>query len=106
MSTSISDFDALMCRCIKELDKVAGEFMATAGGGRNLKKQEAEQITSRLETDAEKQSAKYYNVLMNKVIDRGDGFIATEVKRLAKMLESNSITEEKKELFRAKEKRW
>jgi len=89
--------------CIRELDKVAVEFMATAGGGRNLKKQEAEQISSRLNSEADKQSGKYYLLLMQKVIDKGDNFIQTETARLAKMIDSVSITEDKKALFRTRQ---
>jgi len=102
LKDNIPGFYVALPGCIKALDDLAGQFMATAGGGRNLKREEAERAVAALEKDSEKESGKYYLLLMKKINDKGDQFVATETQRLTKMLESPSITEDRKELFRTR----
>jgi len=100
LKSNVPNFYLALPGCIRELDKLAAEFMSTAGGGRNLKRQEAEQFVAKLETKPEQDSGKFYVLVMKKVTDKGDGFIESEIKRLNGMLESSSITEERKDLFK------
>merc|ERR1712146_454591 len=88
--------------CIKALDTIAQEFMATTGGGRNLKREEAERAVKSLEKDSDKESGKYYLLVMKKINEKGDQFVSTETARLNKMLESTSIPEARKSVFRTR----
>jgi endoplasmic reticulum protein 29 len=102
LKENVDGFYVALPGCIKELDSIASEFMSTSGGGRNLKREEAEIFVSGLEKEADKDNANFYLLVMKKVNEKGDGFITTETVRLNKMLDSTSITEARKSLFRTR----
>merc|ERR1711907_161221 len=84
--------------CLKDFDGFAQKF-AAAPGERDATKAAAESAAATLTKASEKDSAKYYILVMKKIVEKGDGFVESEIKRLTKVSEGK-ITAEKKEFFK------
>jgi len=83
--------------CSDKGDKNAQLFMSTANKRKDILAE-----TEKLSADEGKEgTTKWYSIVMKKVIEKGDGFINTEITRLQKVLEQGgeSLKEEKVKLF-------
>lgn len=92
-----SDVRLVMDKCLPQFDELAEKFMAVAD---KEKKEnilsEAKEVLSTISEDGEKRSADVYIKMMQKVIERGVGFIASERERV-KNIKEGKITSIKKE---------
>ncbi|CAH0595127.1 unnamed protein product [Chrysodeixis includens] len=81
--------------CVKELDKLAIQFM-------KAKKDERKKILKKTEevqkTLGKESSGKIYKTVMEKILEKGEEFIQTEHERVKKLLSGKVSDEKKKEL--------
>jgi len=83
--------------CLKAFDEFASKFISSPAD-REKTKAAAESAAASLTKAAEQESAKYYALVMKKILEKGDGFVETEITRLGKVTAGN-ITPAKKEFF-------
>jgi len=83
--------------CLQEFDDLATKFMAEPANRAQLKAK-ADEAAAQLSKDSEQASGKYYALVMKKILEKGDGFAATEMERISKIM-AGSITPDKKDLF-------
>ncbi|GFT65615.1 endoplasmic reticulum resident protein 29 [Nephila pilipes] len=92
-----SNVRLVLNKCVPKLDELAEKFMAISNHDeRQVILSKAEQIASDLISDEEKKSSDVYIKMMQKVLERGDGFIASEKERV-KNIKDGKITAVKKE---------
>ncbi|KAJ2940186.1 hypothetical protein O0L34_g11750 [Tuta absoluta] len=80
--------------CVRQLDLLAAKFMQSKESDRKKVLKEVESEQKKL-TAKQVASGKVYKTIMEKVLEKGDGFIKTETDRVKKIL-SGKISEEKK----------
>ncbi|XP_070573455.1 endoplasmic reticulum resident protein 29-like [Ptychodera flava] len=85
--------------CIEEYDKIAAKFMAT--GEDSERKKMVSEIEKEIEqvTGDKKARAEIYMKTMKKVLQKGNGFIESEITRV-QTLQDKKVKEEKKEQFK------
>ncbi|GIY71099.1 endoplasmic reticulum resident protein 29 [Caerostris extrusa] len=87
----------ILNKCLPEFDELAERFMAVDGQEqKQVILSEAKEVAAKLNPDEEKKSAEVYIKMMQKVIERGVGFIASERERV-KNIKDGKITSAKKE---------
>ncbi|GIY43755.1 endoplasmic reticulum resident protein 29 [Caerostris darwini] len=87
----------ILNKCLPEFDELAERFMAVDGQEqKQVILSEAKEVAAKLNPDEEKKSADVYIKMMQKVIERGVGFIASERERV-KNIKDGKITSAKKE---------
>lgn len=86
-----------MDQCLPQFDELAEEFMV-ADNKENMESilSKAKELASAITEGVEKRSADVYVKMMQKVIERGMGFIASEKERV-KNIKEGKITSTKKE---------
>merc|ERR1711871_167575 len=82
--------------CLEDFDALAKQFVT---GDKAATKAATENAAMKLTRSDEKDSGKYYSLVMKKILERGNGFVESEIDRLQKMVDSGSISEEKKQFF-------
>lgn len=87
----------VMDKCLPQFDELAEEFMA-AGSKEKMETvlSNAKNLANDITEDTEKKSADVYVKMMQKVFERGVGFIASERERV-KNIKEGKITQAKKE---------
>merc|ERR1712196_52312 len=83
--------------CLQEFDAMARTF-ATDPSSRAATKLAAESAAQALTKENDAASGKYYALVMKKILEKGDGFVDSELTRLKKVM-AGSIAPEKKALF-------
>eukprot|EP00775_Hariotina_reticulata_P011716 gene11716-11861_t len=87
---------------VKELDALARNFMAAAAADRKQMLLEAKAAADAIDT-ADKPDAKgyveYYIKTMQRVLDKGEGYVEQEAKRLTKMSEDKAVAAAKRDTF-------
>ncbi|GAB6030196.1 hypothetical protein CHUAL_005872 [Chamberlinius hualienensis] len=86
--------------CLVEFDKLAAEFMRSDEERRDELLSEAEKLSQTLK-DGKRKSADTYIIFMNKIVERGDGFVTAELERM-QTIQKGKVTTEKKNEFQAK----
>ena len=71
--------------CLEAFDKLIQEFLGVTGDERQLVLAKAEKEAEILSDEKQKNSAKIYLKTMEKIIEKGDSFIASEMKRVEKL---------------------
>ena len=82
--------------CIEQLDKIVKDFTTASDDEKTKLLAKAEEESSKLTTESQKASADMYIKTMKKVIEKGNDFIDTEIKRVEK-LQSGKLSDKKKE---------
>ncbi|XP_011564377.3 endoplasmic reticulum resident protein 29 [Plutella xylostella] len=82
---------------VKELDAVANKFMKANNEDRKKLLEETESVMKTL-SEKDKAYGKIYKVIMDKILEKGDQFAATEYARVGKILSGKVSEEKKKEL--------
>ncbi|XP_023241963.1 endoplasmic reticulum resident protein 29-like [Centruroides sculpturatus] len=83
-------------KCLRQFDELAARFMKADEEERRTIVEEAREASLKLTEEGEKKSADVYIKMMQKVVERGDGFIASETERV-KNIKEGKITSSKKE---------
>ncbi|CAH2233956.1 endoplasmic reticulum resident protein 29 [Pararge aegeria] len=83
--------------CIRDLDVLAIKFQGSAKEDREKILKETENIVEKLDTK-DAAAGKTYRTIMQKILEKGDEFIATEINRINKLLSGKVSNEKKKEL--------
>lgn len=89
----------VMDKCLPQFDELAEKFMAA-----ETKEQmesilsEAKELSNSMSEESEKKSADVYIKMMQKVIERGTGFIASERERVKNIKEGKITTAKKEEM--------
>lgn len=83
-------------KCLQQFDDLAIKFVKADEEERKSIMKEAQQLSQNLSKETEKKSADVYIKMMQKVIERGNGFIASEMERV-KNIKEGKITSTKKE---------
>ena len=78
--------------------QLAAKFMAVTNAERSAIAQQASNALSNVEDEKEKKSTKFYVKVMNRVISKGEAYLATEPVRLKKLMGSQ-ISDGKKQEF-------
>jgi len=86
---------------IKEFQDAAKAFMAAPAGERKALAADAEARAAGVAPSL-KEYASFYVKTMQRVLEKGDGYVEAEEKRLAKMAADKSVTAARKEAFQAK----
>ena len=85
-----------MPACIEEFDELVGQFFQASGDDRNQIIEKAEQMKDAITDDTvKKDRATVYVKAMQKVIEKGDSYIDTEIARVEK-LSDGKVSEKKK----------
>ena len=82
--------------CLEDFDKLVSQFFKAQGDQRRAILQQAEETSKSLGKEADKESADVYIKTMNKILDKGDGFVKTEIERVEK-LRDGKVSDNKKE---------
>lgn len=91
-----SNVRLVMDKCLPQFDELAEKFMAADDDEMKSILSEAQEIADAISEDIEKKSADVYIKMMQKVVERGSGFIASERERV-KNIKDGKITSTKKE---------
>ncbi|XP_034827637.1 protein windbeutel [Maniola hyperantus] len=83
--------------CIKDLDILAIRFQGSAKEDREKVLKQTEDAVEKLDSK-DAATGKIYKTIMQKVLEKGDEFIAAEIKRVNKLLSGKVSDEKKKEL--------
>ncbi|XP_023946027.1 endoplasmic reticulum resident protein 29 [Bicyclus anynana] len=83
--------------CIRDLDTLAIKFQNSAKEEREKILKETENVVEKLDTQ-DAATGKIYKTIMQKVLEKGDEFIGTEINRINKLLTGKISNEKKKEL--------
>lgn len=94
--TQYSDVRLVLDKCLPQFDDLVEKFMAANEKDKEKFLSEAKGLVSQLSSESEKKSADIYIKIMQKVIERGTGFIASEKERV-KNIKDGKITTAKKE---------
>lgn len=87
----------MLDKCLPQFDELAERFIAATGKDKmEVILSEAKEAANEVSSDIEKKSADVYIKMMQKVIERGVGFIASEKERV-KNIKDGKITTAKKE---------
>eukprot|EP00118_Oscarella_pearsei_P024959 m.307205 g.307205 ORF g.307205 m.307205 type:complete len:288 (+) comp42017_c0_seq1:877-1740(+) len=81
--------------CLEQFDELAGRFMS-AGEHRQQVIEEAQKAA---DAEEDKKTAGLYVKLMGKIVEKGDGYVESETKRV-KGLAEGRISKEKKDMFK------
>ncbi|XP_075983755.1 endoplasmic reticulum protein 29-like protein wbl [Anticarsia gemmatalis] len=84
--------------CVKELDKLAIEFIKSKKDDRKKVLKKTEDLQKKL-ASKDTNSGKIYKMIMQKILEKGDEFVKTEHERVKKVLSSKVSDEKKKELI-------
>jgi endoplasmic reticulum protein 29 len=87
--------------CLQELDKLAAEFMSGDGNARKQSLDSARTFVEGLEDEKSKNNGNVYVKIMEKILDKGDDYVATETKRVGGLAEGK-VTNDKKEMFKTR----
>lgn len=89
----------VMDKCLPQFDELAEKFMAaeTKEQMENILS-EAKELSNSMSEESEKKSADVYIKMMQKVIERGTGFIASERERVKNIKEGKITTAKKEEM--------
>lgn len=87
--------------CLESLDKLATAFMSGDEGTRKQMLESARSTAEGLETEEDKKNAKVYVKLMEKILEKGDDYVAAETKRVGALAEGK-LTNDKKEMFKTR----
>ncbi|XP_047032480.1 protein windbeutel [Helicoverpa zea] len=82
--------------CVKELDKLAIQFMKSKKDDRKKVLKKAEDYVKNM--DKESSSGKIYKTIMEKILEKGDEFVQFENERVKKLLSEKVSNEKKKQL--------
>ncbi|KAG8189667.1 hypothetical protein JTE90_022482 [Oedothorax gibbosus] len=86
-------------KCLPQFDEFAERFVAAAGKDQmEVILTEAKEAAKDIPSDSEKKSADVYIKMMQKVIERGVGFIASEKERVKNIKEGKITTAKKEEM--------
>merc|ERR1711959_386721 len=88
--------------CLKEFDELAAKFLQgnpSIDDSRESIKNQATAAVSKLSQASELESGKYYVLVMQKILEKGENFVAHEIARLNKVV-SGDLTPAKKEFFK------
>ena len=92
-------FDCCIFNTIEHCNiQLATKFMAVTNAERSAIAQEASNALSNVEDEKEQKSIKFYVKVMNRVISKGEAYLATEPVRLKKLMGSQ-ISDGKKQEF-------
>lgn len=94
---SNSGLRVVLSNCISTLDDLAEQFMTT--GSEQTRQELLNRAQSASISDSDKKSADVYTKLMQKVIERGTGFIASETERVNNLLGGKLSETKKNELL-------
>ncbi|KAJ8712758.1 hypothetical protein PYW08_008062 [Mythimna loreyi] len=82
--------------CVKEFDKLAIQFMKGKKDERKKVLKKTEELLKNMEKESP--SGKIYKTIMEKVLEKGDDFVQSEVDRVKKLLSGKVSDEKKKQL--------
>uniref|UniRef100_A0A2A4K2Z3 Endoplasmic reticulum resident protein 29 n=1 Tax=Heliothis virescens TaxID=7102 RepID=A0A2A4K2Z3_HELVI len=82
--------------CVKELDKLAIQFMKSKKDDRKKVLKKAEEFVKNMDKDSS--SGKIYKTIMEKILEKGDEFVQSENERVKKLLSEKVSNEKKKQL--------
>ncbi|XP_021189438.3 protein windbeutel [Helicoverpa armigera] len=82
--------------CVKDLDKLAIQFMKSKKDDRKKVLKKAEDYVKNM--DKESSSGKIYKTIMEKILEKGDEFVQFENERVKKLLSEKVSNEKKKQL--------
>ncbi|XP_038059874.1 endoplasmic reticulum resident protein 29-like [Patiria miniata] len=88
--------------CLENYDKLVEKFVKGDEKEQRRVLEAAKDGQEKLSTDEEKKSANVYVKMMEKMLEKGKGFAATEVERVQKLLKEK-LTAAKKKLFEVKQ---
>lgn len=83
--------------CVRELDILAIKFMKSKEDDKEKVLKEAEGVVAKL-GEKDLSSGKIYKAVMQKIIEKGNEFVATENKRVKKLINGKVTNDKKKEL--------
>ncbi|XP_063628454.1 endoplasmic reticulum resident protein 29 [Cydia splendana] len=83
--------------CVRSLDKLAVKFMKADNEDRKKILEDGEDTFKKLPSK-QANSAKIYKTILEKIIEKGDGFVKTEHERITKLLNGKLSEEKKKEM--------
>eukprot|EP00732_Lithocolla_globosa_P006409 Lithocolla_globosa_v1_NODE_7447_length_946_cov_34.413019.p1 type:complete len:251 gc:universal NODE_7447_length_946_cov_34.413019:872-120(-) len=76
---------------LEEFDEMVTQFWGSSDKTQVVK--ETEEMVENIEDENRKEVAKYYLIVMKKVIEKGEGFLKTEIERLDKVLKGSISTQ-------------
>ncbi|XP_069820078.1 endoplasmic reticulum resident protein 29 isoform X2 [Dendropsophus ebraccatus] len=83
--------------CLEDYDMLAGEFTKSTNTEERSRFLMAAQTMAANVGELEKQSAEQYIKIMSKILDQGENFAVSEFERITKLIETNKMSESKKE---------
>ncbi|XP_022108445.1 endoplasmic reticulum resident protein 29-like [Acanthaster planci] len=88
--------------CLQSFDKLAEEFVAAGGETERKRALEATRAEKeKLTSEEERKSADVYIKVMEKILEKGEGFAMTETVRIKKLV-TEKLTANKRKVFEAK----
>ena len=85
--------------CLESLDNLAAAFIAGDESVRKENLDNARSTAENLENDEEKKNAKVYVKIMEKILEKGDEYVTSEMNRVRGLLEGK-VKDDKKEMFK------
>ncbi|KAL5017383.1 hypothetical protein ScPMuIL_006972 [Solemya velum] len=85
--------------CLEDYDKVISKFFKANGKDREAILAQAEADAAKIEDETQKASADMYIKTLKKVLEKGDEFVESEIKRVEK-LKDGKVSDKKKEQLR------
>ncbi|XP_046351507.2 endoplasmic reticulum resident protein 29-like [Haliotis rufescens] len=82
--------------CLEEFDQLVKEFHAASGDAKKKVIEKSEASAKAISNESEKTSAEIYVKTMKKVLEKGEGFIDSEIERVEK-LKDGKVSDKKKE---------
>lgn len=83
--------------CLEDYDMLARKFMTSTNNNERSERLKKAQIMLDSVGELERQSAEQYMKIMSKILDQGENFANSEFERITKLIETNKMSESKKE---------